>query len=77
MSNSLPPGKNVGSNITEILHPGNDLWSRARTKIEISQPPEQQDNSNALPLGQSDRSKSRPTRMLEYTEGRSIFDVDG
>ena len=23
------PGKNVRSNITEILRPGNDLWSRA------------------------------------------------
>ena len=38
----------------------NDLWSRARTKIQISLPPGQQDNSNALPLGQSDRSRSRP-----------------
>ena len=33
--------------------PGNDLWSRAWTKIQISLPPGQQDNSNALPLGQS------------------------
>ena len=33
--------------------PGNDLWSRAWTKIQISLPPGQQDNSNALPPGQS------------------------
>ena len=44
-----PPGKNVKSNITEIPRPGNDLWSRARTKIQKSLPPGQQDNSNALP----------------------------
>ena len=29
--------------------PGNDLWSRAWTKIQISLPPGQQDNSKALP----------------------------
>ena len=34
------PGKNVRSNITEIPCPGNDLWSRARTKIQISLPPD-------------------------------------
>ena len=64
LSNSLPPGKNVKSNITEIPRPGNDLWSRARTKIQISLPPGQQDNSNALAPGQSDRSKSRPMPRL-------------
>ena len=48
-----PTRKNVRSNITEIPHPENDLWSRARTKIQISLPPGQQDNSNALPPGQS------------------------
>ena len=59
-SNSLPPGKNVRSNITKFPTPRNDLWSRARTKIQISLPLGQQENSNALPPGQSDRSKSRP-----------------
>ena len=43
------PAKNVRSNITEIPHPGNDLWSRAWTKIQIYLPPGQQDNSNTLP----------------------------
>ena len=42
----------------------NDLWSRARTKIQISLPPGQQDNSNPLPPGQGDRSKSRPMPRL-------------
>ena len=55
--NSLPPGKNVGSNVTEIPHPWNDLWSRARTRG-------QQDNSNSLPPGQSERSKCRPMPRL-------------
>ena len=54
------PGKNVRSNITKFPAPRNDLWSRARTKIQLSLPPGQQENSNALPSGQSDRSKSRP-----------------
>ena len=35
LSNSVPPGKNVRSNITEIPRPGNDLWSRAQTKILV------------------------------------------
>ena len=52
LSNSLPPGKNVRSNITKFPTPRNDLWSRARTKIQISLPPGQQENSNALPPGQ-------------------------
>ena len=64
LSNSLPRGKNVRSNVTEIPRPGNDLWSRAQTKIQMSLPPGQQDNSNALPPGQSDRSKSRPMPRL-------------
>ena len=34
-------------------------WSQARTKIQISVSPGQQDNSNALTPGQSDGSKSR------------------
>ena len=63
LSNSLPPGKNVRSNITKFPTPRNDLWSRARTKIQISLPPGQQENSNALPPGQSDRSKSRPAGL--------------
>ena len=54
------PGKNVRSNITKFPTPRNDLWSWARAKIQISLPLEQQENSNALPPGQSDRSKSRP-----------------
>ena len=49
LSNSLPRGKNVRSNVTEIPRPGNDLWSRPQTKIQMSLPPGQQDNSNALP----------------------------
>ena len=64
LPNSLPLGKNVRSNITEIPHPENDLWSRVRTKVQISLPPGQQDNSNALPPGQSDRPKSRPMPRL-------------
>ena len=48
----------------QISAQGNDLWSRARTKIQISLPPGQQDNSNALPPGQSDRSKSHPIPCL-------------
>ena len=52
------------SNITEIPRQGNDLWSRARSKIQVSLPPGQQDNSNALPPGQSNRSKSRPMPRL-------------
>ena len=60
----LPPGKNVRSNITKFPTPRNDLWSRARTKIQILLPPEQQENSNALPPGQNDRSKSRPMPRL-------------
>ena len=59
-----PPGKNVRSNITEIPRLRNDLWSRARTKIQIFLSPGQQHNSNALPPGQSDRSKSRPMPRL-------------
>ena len=35
--------------ITEIPHLGYDLWSQVRTKIQISLPPGQQDNSNAYP----------------------------
>ena len=64
LSNSLPPGKNVRSNITKFSNQRNDLWSRARTKIQISLPPGQQENSNALPPGQSDRSKSRAMSRL-------------
>ena len=48
--------------------PGNDLWSLARSKIQISLPPGQQDNSNALPSGQSDRSKSRPMPRLSLQQ---------
>ena len=55
LSNSLSPGKNVRSNILKFPTPGNDLWSQARTKIKISLRPGQQDNTNALPPGQSDR----------------------
>ena len=62
LPNSLPLGKNVRSNITEIPHPKNDLWSRVRTSLSL--PPGQQDNSNALPPGQSDRPKSRPMLRL-------------
>ena len=35
LSNSLPKGKNVRSNITKFPNLRNDLWSRARTKIQI------------------------------------------
>ena len=52
------------SNITKFPTQRNDLWSRARTKIQISLPPGQQENSNALPPGQSDRSKSHPMPCL-------------
>ena len=58
------PGKNVRSNITKFPTPRNDLWSRAQTKIQISLPPGQQENSNALSPGQSNRSKSRPMPRL-------------
>ena len=44
LSNSQPPGKNVRLNLTEIPTPGNDLWSEARKKIQISLPLGQQDN---------------------------------
>ena len=64
LSNSLPLGKNMRSNITKFPTPRNDLWSRAQTKIQISLPLGQQENSNALPSGQSDRSKSRPMPCL-------------
>ena len=37
------------SNRTEFPTRGNDFWSRARTTIQISLPPGQQDNSNAYP----------------------------
>ena len=57
------PCKNVRSNIAKFPTPRNDLWSRARTKIQISLPPGQQENSNALPPGQSDRSKFRPMHL--------------
>ena len=46
------PGQKCESNITKFPTPRNDLWSRARTKIQISLPPGQQENSNALPPGQ-------------------------
>ena len=52
------------SNIIEIPHPRTDLWSRARTKIQISLLPGQQDNSNALPPGQSNRSNPLPMPRL-------------
>ena len=55
LSNSLPLGKNVRSNITQFPTPRNDLWSPARKKIQISLPLGQQENSNALPPGQSDQ----------------------
>ena len=54
------PGQKCEVKYNQISHPENDLWSRARTKIQISLPLEQQENSNALPPGQSDRSKSCP-----------------
>ena len=38
MSNSLPPGKNVKSNITKFPTPGNDLWSRAQKKFKYPYP---------------------------------------
>ena len=60
LSNSLPRGKNVKSNILKFPTPGNDLWSQARTKITKSLLPGQQDNSNSLPPGPSDRSNPRP-----------------
>ena len=55
LSNSLPPGKNVRSNITKFPTLRYDLWSPAQTKIQISLPMGQQENSNALPPGQSDQ----------------------
>ena len=58
------PGKNVRSNITKFPTQRNDFWSRARTKIQISLPPGQQENSNALLPGQGDRSKSHPMQCL-------------
>ena len=72
LSNSLPPGKNVRSNITKFPTQRNDLWSRARTKIQISLPPGQQENSNVLLPGQSDRSKSRPMPHLPPSQ----LDID-
>ena len=68
------PGKNVRSNRTEFLTRGNDLWSQARTTIQISLSPGQQDNSNALPPGQNDRSKFRPMPRLPPTPRR--LDID-
>ena len=38
MSNSLPPGKNVRSNITKLPTPGKDLWSRARKTLKYPYP---------------------------------------
>ena len=64
LSNSLPPGKNVRSNILKFHTPVHDLWSRARTKIQISLLPGQQDNSNVLPPDQSDRSNPHPMPRL-------------
>ena len=55
LSNSLPLGKNVRSNITKFPTSRNDLWSPAWKKIQISLPLGQQENSNALPPGQSDQ----------------------
>ena len=43
------PGQKCEVKYNQISHPENDLWSRARTKIQISLPLEQQENSNALP----------------------------
>ena len=51
-------------NLTEIPTPGNDLWSEARKKIQISLPLGQQDNSNALHPGPSDQSNPRPIPRL-------------
>ena len=61
------PGQKCEVKYNQISHPENDLWSRARTKIQISLPLEQQENSNALPrakaidqnLASSRRSVSR------------------
>ena len=52
------------SNILKFPTLGNDLWSQAQTKIQISPLPGQQDNSNAPPPGQSDRSNPRPIPRL-------------
>ena len=52
----LTPGKNVRSNIIKIPHPRKWFVVKCLQNIQISLPPRQQDNSNALPLGQSDRS---------------------
>ena len=71
------PGKNVRSNITKFPTPRNDLWSWARAKIQISLPLEQQENSNALPPGQSGCSKSRPMpRLLPPTPPPHRLDID-
>ena len=69
------PGKNVRSNITKFSTPRNAFWPRARTKIQISLPPGQQENSNALPPGLSDRSKSRPMPRFHPPPPRRL-DID-
>ena len=48
VSNSLPQGKNVRSNVTEILHPWKLFMVTGTKKIQKSLPPGQQDNLNAL-----------------------------
>ena len=45
----------------------NTAPSRTRTKIQISLPPGQHDNSNALPPGQSDRSNPRAMPRLPHS----------
>ena len=60
------PGKNVRSNRTEFPTRGNDLWSRARTTIQISLPPGQQDNSNAYP-----RAKAINQNYMRLVQGYS------
>ena len=58
------PGQKCESKYNWNPPPGwNDLWSRARTKIQISLPLGQQDNSNALTPGQRDRSNPRPMSL--------------
>ena len=53
-------GQKCEVNILKFPTPGNDMWSRAWTKIQMSLLPAQQDNSNALPPGQSDWSNPPP-----------------
>ena len=64
LENYLLAGKNVRSNITEILHPRKWFVVTGRNKNSNIPNPGQPDNSNALPPRQSDQSKSRPMPRL-------------